>query len=314
MSYVFKTVGNDFVLDKKSTMLDELPSNVYKISQVPQVGIVFQPLNIVKDNLIRVKDSVTDEILNFIENFTAVETKERYQTTKVVHKTGVLLEGPPGSGKSGCLNMIIDELIKQDAILFFDAEPDLVSAVLPAVREQNPNKLICVIYEEFDEWLKHDQATINSFLDGQLSVNNMIVLATTNYISKIPSRIKNRPSRFQLVKHVGTPTKEFRQAWFEQKLQDIGYADKTAAFVESSEGMVIDQMKDMIVSHIALQIPLHEVVRKLQDMSDNAAGVDDYVEEESYKTLRDTQLQKLFSLPRGLTAFTLGRPDGEPIK
>ena len=300
MSHVFKELGNSFVLDQKANIQNELPANIYTISIQQQIGIVFTPLNIVKDDLIRVPNSVADETLDFIKNFTSDETKLRYKNTKVTHKTAILFEGPAGSGKTGSVNMIIDELIKQDAIVFFDADPSLVASVLPAVREQNPNKLICVVYEEFDEWLQDDHATINSFLDGQLSVNNMIVLATTNYIEKIPSRIKNRPSRFQLVKHVGLPSDALRRAWYEQKLTDIGHADKIEEFVQASTDMSMDQMKDLIVSHLALNIPLHEVVQKLQIMSDNAVGIDDYVSKEQVDVLSAKDLRKLFSLPRGL--------------
>jgi SpoVK/Ycf46/Vps4 family AAA+-type ATPase len=300
MAYVFKKIGETYMLDTKTDIKDELPSNVYKVS-IKKEGVFFDPLKIVKDDLIRVPNSVTDDVLNFIDKFTSEETKKRYVDSKFVHKAGILLEGPAGSGKSGTLNLIIDDIIKKEAIVFFDADPEVVAAVLPAVREQNPNKLICVVYEEFDEWLTSSQATINSFLDGQLSVNNMIVLATTNYISKIPARIKNRPSRFQIVKHVGVPDEAFRRAWFTKKLTDINHADKIEAFVGQSEGMVVDQMKDLIVSHIALEIPLIDAVKKLQTMADDAAGVDDYVENEGLTALRAKSIKSLFSLGKGFS-------------
>lgn len=311
MGYVFKKAGENFVLDQKTEILDTLPSDVYKIINMPNVGIVFQPLKIVKDDLIKVDNSLTNDVVNFITNFKSEESKARYAQTKVIHKTGILLHGPAGSGKSGTINLIIDELIKDNAIVFFDAEPELVAAVLPAVREQNPDKLICVVYEEFDEWLQHEHATINSFLDGQLSVNNMIVLATTNYIAKIPSRIKNRPSRFQLVHEIGVPSKEFREAWFTKKLTDIGHADKIATFVDQSDGMVVDQMKDLIVSNIALGIPLPEVVQKLQKMAEDGVGLDDYVEYEQHNTLRASDIRKLLGLPKGIG---IKRQDENPFK
>jgi len=312
MSYVFKKSGDSFVLEQKTEMHDSLPSNVYKISNVPQVGIVFQPITLITDDLIKVDNSITDELVGFINNFKSEETKARYKKVKIIHKTGILLYGIPGTGKSASINMIIKELIKDNAIIFFDAEPGIISAVLPAVREQNPEKLICVIYEEFDEWLQQDQATINSFLDGQLSVNNMIFLATTNYIERIPGRIKNRPSRFQIVKEVGVPSEEFRRAWFTQKLTDIGEEARIAEFVDQSNEMVTDQMKDLIVSNIALQIPLPEVVKKLQDMSDNSIGLDDYVGHEQLTQLKLSELRKIMTLPKGLQIKSKKFPWEEP--
>jgi hypothetical protein len=306
MSFIFKKHGEGFLLDQKADIKSELPSGVYKIKNIPNVGVFFEPLNIVKDSLIKISNSVTDEVVSFINNFSSEDTKQRYKEVKIVHKTGILLYGPGGTGKTGTVNLIIDDLVKKGAIIFFDATPDLVAAVLPAVREQNPEKLIGVVYEEFDEWLKEDPATINSFLDGQLSVSNMVVLATTNYISEIPARIKNRPSRFQLVKEIGKPSDEFRRAWFEEKLKEIGHSDKLEVFVDQSKDMVIDQMKDMIVSHIALQIPLPDVVKKLQEMSENAVGTDDYVEHERAMAMYKSALRDTLLLPKG---FQLKKDD-----
>lgn len=306
MSYVFKKSGEAYILDQKSEMSDTLPGGVYKIEVIPQVGITFKPLTIQKDELIRVPNSKTDEVLQFIKNFTSAETQARYKKCKVTHKTGILFHGVPGTGKSATINMVIDELIAQDAIVFFDAQPELVAAVLPAVRQQNPEKLIAIVYEEFDEWLNDSQATINSFLDGQLSVNNMVVLATTNYISKIPSRIKNRPSRFQLIVEIDKPSKEFRLEWFTKKLTEVGEDARIAEFVDQSEGMVIDQMKDLIVSNLALLIPMPDAVKKLQNMSENAAGMDDAIEYNKWEHLQIEALKQSFALPKGLSVRKLG--------
>lgn len=302
MSHVFKKAGDKYVLSEKSEIFDELPSDVYTIQNNPNVGIIFTPLKIQKDSLVRVKNSTSDEVVSFIENFITDETKARYKQCKMVHKTAVLLHGLTGTGKSASVNLIIDELISKNSIVLFDVDPRLVSTVLPALREQNPEKLICVVYEEFDEWLQDSQSVVNSFLDGQTSVNNMIVLATTNYLSRIPARIKNRPSRFQLVKEIGPPTAEFREAWLSEKLADIGHSDKLAAFLDVSEGMVIDQMKDLITSHIAMQIPLHDVVKKLQQMSENAVGIDDYQDDEASSVIRS--LNDKFKLERTMKSLS----------
>lgn len=299
--YVFKKAGDSFILDHKTEIENELPSGVYKIELIPQVGIAFKSLDIQKDNLVVVKDGHSANVLKTIKTFTSEDTKARYKKCGVTHKMGLLFEGPPGTGKSATINPVIDQLVREGALVFFDADPSLVATVLPAVRQQNPEKLIAIVYEEFDEWLKQDQATINSFLDGQLSVNNMVVLATTNYISRIPARIKNRPSRFQYVINIGVPSKEFREEWFRAKLTEIGEVDKLAMFVDQSDGMVIDQMKDLIVSHIALDMPLPDVVKKLQDMSEGAVGYDDAVEDSYFNQLRSEELRKIFSLPKGLS-------------
>ena len=98
-----------------------------------------------------------------------------------------------------------------------------------------------------------------------------------NYISKIPARIKNRPSRFAKIIEINKPTPEQRESFLKQKLHESDM-DKLAALVQSSDGFVIDQVKDLIISVCCFGQDVAESVRKINVMQEESTGIDDFNE------------------------------------
>jgi SpoVK/Ycf46/Vps4 family AAA+-type ATPase len=131
-------------------------------------------------------------------------------------------------------------------------------------------------------------------LDGETQVGNVVYLATTNYLSKIPSRIKNRPSRFARVIEVGQPNEEARRMYLTAKLQedDLKYLEP---MVQATDGFVIDQLKDLVISVCCFGQPISEAVMKIQEMNADSMGIDDYNEE---------QAQEVFSSKKNSNRFT----------
>lgn len=286
MSYQFNVMGEEYIIAPKADTVSELPAGIYQIDESMQKGVFFKKLTPATDRLIRINDSFTDSVLNDVANFVSDETKARYKEYGVVHKRGYLLHGAPGTGKSATVSQVATLLVNQDAIVLFNPHVSLLRYVLPIVRQNNPEKLICIIMEEFETTIRYNTAELLSILDGELQVNNMVTIACTNYISQIPGRIKSRPSRFGVVIEVGVPGEEFRREFFKNKL-----LDKDQHLVEnlvvSSEGMVVDEMKDLIVSHLCLLLPLDEAVRKIKEMKSNGLGREDAEESSATQALRE---------------------------
>jgi SpoVK/Ycf46/Vps4 family AAA+-type ATPase len=159
------------------------------------------------------------------------------------------------------------------------------------IKDIEPNKKVLVIWEEFDTILRHDESTLLSLLDGEIQVGNIIYLATTNYLAKIPARIKNRPSRFARVIEVSEPNEESRRAFLKAKLHDSD-TDKLEPMVQATEGFVIDQIKDLIISVCCFGYPISEAVLKIKQMQEDAMGYDDYQEEQAQSVFKQAKLDK----------------------
>lgn len=297
--HVFQVSGNKIFIREKTELQDKFSPGIYNIDASAD-GIYFTKLSLISDEIIPVTNSPAEEIIKDINHFMKPETQDKYKEYGFVHKRGILMHGRGGTGKSTTIIEIANGIVSGGGIVFFNANPRLLAAVLPVVRENTPNAIIGVIYEEFDEWILRDAASMLSFLDGELQVNNVVFLGATNYISKIPERIKNRPSRFAKVVELKEPDANFRKHFFSRKLKGDDIL-RLEEFISITEGMVVDQLKDVIISVCCAGVSLPDAVNKIKSMQENGIGIDDAQESYSAGALRDfnkslTHLRRDFGL------------------
>ncbi len=185
-----------------------------------------------------------------------------------------------------------------NGIVLFNPDVSYVKEFLRVLKDIEPNKKVMVMWEEFDTILRQDESTLLSLLDGEIQVGNIFYLATTNYITKIPARIKNRPSRFAKVIEVKEPDEAGRRAFLTAKLHasDI---DKLEPMVQASEGFVIDQLKDMIISVCCFSYSISDAVMKIKEMQDDGMGIDDYNEEQTMSVFKKMQKEMRSNMHRG---------------
>ena len=135
-------------------------------------------------------------------------------------------------------------------------------------------------------------------LDGEMQVDNIVYVATTNYINKIPPRIKDRPSRFATVIEVGLPTPDVRRIFIENKTFPDENVDLDL-WVKLTEGLTIDQIKDLIISVLCIGNDLKDTVSKLHETRDvkEDSEIDYYDDEvDLQKTLFDMVNKKYRNL------------------
>lgn len=117
------------------------------------------------------------------------------------HKIGLLMHGKQGSGKSTIIKYYCNEFVeKYGAIVFYiDCKPGCIGAIwdwILQIRGTQDSPII-IVFEEFERLAEEQEAKLKSILDGNLSMDNMVVFATTNYPEKVGVALKDRPSRFK---------------------------------------------------------------------------------------------------------------------
>lgn len=259
--------------DKKA----RLEPGIYMVGVSMEIGMYFTKVEPKTDELISIPNSLSETVVNDIGMFLKQETREKFKKYGMVHKRGILMYGPGGTGKTSTIVKISQEVMAMGGVVLFGPEPHLVSKAIKAIKEIEDVPVV-VVYEELETWLQHDSHAMLSLLDGELQNDGVVVLATTNYISRIPARVKNRPSRFAITIEMGVPNKEFREEFFKRKLHTTDM-EMLPAFVDSSDGFVADQMKDLIISVCCLNQSMSDAVLKIKAMRDNSTGVEDYQEE-----------------------------------
>ena len=200
----------------------------------------------------------------------------------VTHNTGKTI----GLAKTAKLAMD-----KYNAVVLFNPEVSSLKQFLRLIKDIEPGRKVLVMFEEFDSILRGDESTLLSLLDGEIKVEDVVYLATTNYISRIPSRIKNRPSRFAKIVEFGIPNKEARRSFLQAKLHESD-THLLPALLDSSDGFVLDQLKDLIVSVACFGYDISSSITKIKEMQADAQGVDDYNEEQA-KSIFNTSKKRV---------------------
>lgn len=234
---IYQPIGNPVLLSK-------LPPNAYVVNANMAGEISFAVKDIVTSKYIDLPTMVTAEVISDIKTFWKKETKTKFDKFGLVYKRGTIMHGEPGTGKTCTVFKVISSIIEMGGIAIYNPDPYAFSEAVKILHSiQGETPIVCV-FEEFDRYCR--SGDFLSLLDGDLQVPSIYYLATTNNIERIPNSIKNRPSRFAKVIQVGKPDSAARTAYIKSFFEDISNIQLNK-WIEATEDMVLDQIKDMII-------------------------------------------------------------------
>lgn len=260
-----------------------LPAGEYTL-EMTRAGLHIKPASTVSDEFIAVEgeEDAVSQIIKTLDGFWGEETANIYKQLGVRHKRGFLLYGPQGTGKTGVIRRIVRAAIEASKAVTFYIDTDSIDHVAIAasmLRSVEPKRPLICVYEDVDNMIDQgDEAHLLAFLDGEKSVDHVVNIATTNYLEKLPDRIKKRPRRFDDLVEVKAPTDAVRLKYFTHKLGRLGITDKKVikTMVDSSKGFSFAAMTDLLVSVYGLKRPLEESKKSLKKvMTDLGKDADD---------------------------------------
>lgn len=260
--------GQTFELGSEGKKVKQLPAGIYYAEPGSFGRRYFTRVIEEKDKLIQLENNATVEVLKDIRQFLASDTKQSFKDYELLYRRGILLYGPPGTGKTSTVMQISEEFIKNhNGIVLLSFPFSQITSWIQDLRENDTDRPIMLVIEELDDRLESHESVILNLLDGHSSLDNLIVLATTNYIDEVPSRIKNRPSRFALVKEIGYPNESTRLAFLKERVlpKDQKTLD-VKALASATEGFSIDHLKDLIISVCCFKLPVNKAVEKIREM------------------------------------------------
>jgi len=248
--------------------VNTLPPGQYTVNHSSSRGIYFQRRTVNLDDLIILPDNSSEKIIESIEQFW--EREEKFREFKFLWKRGIMLWGPAGSGKTSVVQIMSKKLIDKGGLTVYVTNPGLCADGLQILRKIEPKRPLVVILEDIDAIVdEYSDSSLLALLDGELQIDNVVFIATTNYPERLDKRLINRPSRFDVVKKIGMPSSTARKAYLQiknPKLNKVSSIKELNKWVELSDGFSIAHLKELIILVEVFGTPLEKAAERLQTM------------------------------------------------
>ena len=247
-----------------------LPPGQYNIEYSDTIGLHFHAVDVNVDELLHLPDSAAETVIDEVKVFW--EREQHFRNFGFLWKRGILLWGPAGSGKTSCVQQISQFVVQHHGIVIYLTNPNAVAKGLRLLRDIEPSRPVVILIEDIDTIIQeYGESSLLALLDGELQVDNILFIATTNYPERLDKRIINRPSRFDLVKKIGMPSKEAREMYIRTKCERLVHPDSRAeldSWVNKTSGFSIAHIKELIVSVEVFEVPFDHAVARLSKMMD----------------------------------------------
>jgi SpoVK/Ycf46/Vps4 family AAA+-type ATPase len=263
--------GNIFIPAGKTVKV--LEPGVYDIEESNQWGIYFRKIDVHTHNLIEFPDSRSQKVVREIEHFWERKEmfKDRGEKSSIMYKRGICLWGPPGSGKTCTVQLVVKDVIeKRGGLCVVFGHPKLFLNGMRVLRQIHPHTKIVVLMEDLDSIIEqHDESEVLNILDGVNAFEDVVYLATTNYPERLGPRIINRPSRFDKRIKIGYPNAECRKIYLESLLTEEETKrckinlDK---WVNDTEEFSMAHLKELFVAVVILGDKYDEALTNLKGM------------------------------------------------
>jgi hypothetical protein len=255
--------NNDFYFNFKTVAT--VDSGLYSMIYNEGNGFGISKLNYKSDEFFHLPSLPHNQIIEDLKKFW--DNIERFKTYNLTPKRGIILYGDPGCGKTSLIHLLVDELKKYNGIsIYFDNPFNWVELAKLVRKVEKTRPLLCII-EDLDLVIeKFGEEVFLNFLDGLNSIENVVYVATTNNLEKIPERIKDRPSRFDKKYKIEKPTSNDRKLYFESILTE---EDKTLydidKLVKDTEKYTMAHLKETFISLYILKNDYAETIKRLKN-------------------------------------------------
>ena len=263
-----------------NSVVESVPAGAYRVGMSNQ-GPYIQKMPVNIDHLLTLPDSATESLLAEFTTFWTL--KAAFDKRGFTFKRGMLMWGPPGSGKTSAIWQMTQRLIRdQEGVVIFVEDPQHVVWMINLFRRIEPHRPIITVYEDIDAIIRnHGDHGLLALLDGEFQTSNVVHVATTNYPHLLDRRFINRPSRFDTIMKIGMPSEAARMAYFKAKEPELD-EPTLQRWVRCTEGYSVAHLREVCIATQCLMQPEAQVFERLGRMRTSNYNLD-----ETGENLRD---------------------------
>jgi len=233
-------------------------------------GPFFLKTEMNNEALLRFPDSNIDKVVEEIEKFWSLE--KHFNEHHLTYKRGILLWGPPGSGKSCAVRLIGQDVVNRGGIIVGSFNPKTFLPCYRVFRKIQPDTPLVVLIEDLDALLEEwQESLVLNILDGIVGLNKVAFVATTNYPEKLGARIVNRPARFDKRFKIGFPNADSRRMYLKFIWKD-GPDDIIKEWVKESEGFTFAHLRELFVGLHLFESNFEETLTALRKMKERVSS------------------------------------------
>lgn len=264
-SYTQWAEGDGGVYTPVGKTVAQLEPGYYDPMMTMQGQLLFVPVRARADELLRFPDSASLAVVDGIVDFW--EREDLFYRYDLPYKRGILLYGPPGSGKTCTLQLAAREVVARGGVVVSFESPDVFLTAYRALRDVQPETPLVVLMEDFETLLAKRESKVLNLLDGVESLHKVVFLATTNYLERLEPRIINRPSRFDIRIKVARPTAEQRRLYLQDLKRDGDVIDIDRMVADTDE-LSLAHVKELFVATHILGADYYATVARLREMQE----------------------------------------------
>lgn len=255
----------------------EIPPGAYRCRS-SQRGPFLEKMPIEIDSLLTLPDGAVEILLEEFKKFWTL--RANFADRGFTFKRGMLLWGPPGSGKTSAIWQMTQELVStHKGIVVFVEEPLLASVCISLLRRIEPERPMIAVMEDLDALVhQHGDHGYLALLDGETQISNVVHVATTNYPEYLDKRFVDRPSRFDTIMLVDMPSAPARRMYLKSKEPTLD-EETLERWVVKTAGYSVSHLREVIVAVRCFEQAEDEVFKRLDEMrvatffSDGRGGV-----------------------------------------
>jgi hypothetical protein len=163
-----------------------------------------------KWNEIFLPEGISGKIRNEVTSFFG--SREKYKSRGLAYRRGILLGGSPGNGKTAICRAIASTV--DVPVLYGFLDPNDIASSLSVAKETIVQYAPCVaIFEDADVFVSDDvtRGHVLGLMDGVLSLDGLLMVASTNAPEKLDFAFTGRPGRFDSYYHLPNPGESERK-------------------------------------------------------------------------------------------------------